>query len=193
MNITRDVVRDLMPLYLAGEASADSRRIIEEYLRVNPEDFDLDDTVALPSVEVSPSVEMLSLDRTRKLFGQRTQALAGAFALSYAVFSFRFDGRGLSFVLYRDLPVVSWILLAAGALVWVLFLRLHTQWVQTGLATETKAGYGLWLVGGALAFLPYAFVLSYQFGLDDVRALCTVGAFVGLALARGIHRQQKGI
>jgi len=46
-------------------------------------------------------------------------------------------------------------------------------------------------VGGALAVLPYAFVASYRFGLDDVRALCVVGAFAGLALRTAIHRRRR--
>jgi hypothetical protein len=36
--------------------------------------------------------------------------------------------------------------------------------------------------------LPYAFVASHQFGFDDVRALCVVGAFTGLAIGQALHR-----
>lgn len=36
MNVTRSVVTDLLPLYLAGEASDDTRALLEEYLRQNP-------------------------------------------------------------------------------------------------------------------------------------------------------------
>src|SRR5678815_2030203 len=32
MIVTRDVVRDLLPVYLAGEASADTRRVVEDFL-----------------------------------------------------------------------------------------------------------------------------------------------------------------
>jgi hypothetical protein len=191
MNVTKDVVRDLMPLYLADEASGDTRRLVEEYLRKYPGEFQMEEAFGLPEVEVPPSVEMVSLERTRKLFGQRTQALAAALAISYSVFSFRFDDHGLNFVLYRDLPVLAWMLLAAGVVVWALFLRLHRRWVLTGLNAEAHSGYGFWLMGGALAFLPYAFVLSYRFGVDDVRALCVVGAFVGLAIMKAIHRRSN--
>src|SRR4029077_7540453 len=37
MNITRDVINDLWPVYAAGEASADTRLLVEEFLRQNPE------------------------------------------------------------------------------------------------------------------------------------------------------------
>jgi hypothetical protein len=37
MNVTREVVKDLLPLYFSGEASEDTRRLVEEYFRENPE------------------------------------------------------------------------------------------------------------------------------------------------------------
>ena len=36
MEITRDVVKDLLTVYLADEASADTRRLIEAYLETDP-------------------------------------------------------------------------------------------------------------------------------------------------------------
>ena len=37
MNATRDVITDLLPLYFSGEASADTRALVEEYFATNPE------------------------------------------------------------------------------------------------------------------------------------------------------------
>lgn len=37
MEVTRNVVLDLLPLYLAGEASEDTRRLIEERMETDPE------------------------------------------------------------------------------------------------------------------------------------------------------------
>ena len=37
MEPTRDVIKDLLPLYLAGEASADSRALVAEHLDRDPE------------------------------------------------------------------------------------------------------------------------------------------------------------
>jgi hypothetical protein len=36
MEVTRDVILDLLPLYMAGEASDDSRALIERYLDSDP-------------------------------------------------------------------------------------------------------------------------------------------------------------
>jgi hypothetical protein len=37
MDVTRNVIEDLLPLVLAGEASEDSRALVEEYLARHPE------------------------------------------------------------------------------------------------------------------------------------------------------------
>lgn len=37
MNVTRDVILDLLPLYLAGEVSADTRILVQKYLEIDPE------------------------------------------------------------------------------------------------------------------------------------------------------------
>jgi len=37
MNVTRDVILDLLPLYLADEVSADTRALVEAYLETDPE------------------------------------------------------------------------------------------------------------------------------------------------------------
>jgi len=36
MEITRHVILDLLPLYLAGEVSADTRALVEKYLETDP-------------------------------------------------------------------------------------------------------------------------------------------------------------
>jgi hypothetical protein len=37
MNITREVVTDLLPIYFSGEASRDTKSLVEEYFRDNPD------------------------------------------------------------------------------------------------------------------------------------------------------------
>lgn len=37
MEITRDVVLDLLPLYVANEVSEDTRKLIEDYMETDPE------------------------------------------------------------------------------------------------------------------------------------------------------------
>ena len=37
MKITRDVILDLLPLYIANELSEDTRSLVDEYLETDPE------------------------------------------------------------------------------------------------------------------------------------------------------------
>lgn len=37
MNVTRDVLADLLPVYFSGEASEDTKRLLENYFRENPD------------------------------------------------------------------------------------------------------------------------------------------------------------
>ena len=70
MKVTRDVVSDLWPLYAAGEVSADTRALVDEFL-AGDEGFAraLKNGVELPAVDVSlpPDEEARALARTREL------------------------------------------------------------------------------------------------------------------------------
>lgn len=191
MTVTKNVIRDLMPLYVAGEASADSRKLVEQFLRENPGETPLTDAPdRLPEVAVPERLEMASLDQTRHLYHRRTTALAWAFAASFAVFSFRFGDKGTNWIVFRDFPEVSWALLAVASVIWLAFFALERRWASTGLAPASASSKLVWMAGGALATLPYAVVLSHTYGWDDVRALCVVGAFAGAAIGAGLHRRQ---
>jgi hypothetical protein len=37
MEITRDVILDLLPLYIANELSEDTRKLVEQYMETDPE------------------------------------------------------------------------------------------------------------------------------------------------------------
>jgi anti-sigma factor RsiW len=92
MKVTRDVVMDLLPLYVAGEACADTRALVEEFLDGDPElrrqvkEGGLDALVpGTASGSVPPDVELRSLRRTRGLL--RWQRLTYAWALTVSFLS----------------------------------------------------------------------------------------------------------
>src|SRR6185436_17778238 len=72
MKITRDIVLDLLPLYLAGEASSDTRALVEESLKTDPELARLaredPSSALLPHVPLAPQpdTEMKAFTRTRR-------------------------------------------------------------------------------------------------------------------------------
>jgi anti-sigma factor RsiW len=89
MEVTRDVILDLLPLYLADEVSADTRALVEKYLETDPELADvaresaameLSEDVPVP---LSKEDQMEAYKEAKRLLFQRTIFWAGliAFAL----------------------------------------------------------------------------------------------------------------
>jgi hypothetical protein len=71
MKITRDVINDLWPLYLDGAASADSRALVEEFLREDPTwkqtlQESTRDSGRLPAPALQPDREIEMLNRLKK-------------------------------------------------------------------------------------------------------------------------------
>jgi len=127
MNTSKEVIRDLLPVYVAGEASGDTRALVESALA---DDADLRKEAAImgnvPAVCVTPpaALGVDALKRTQRLLRRRT-LVAG--------FSVFFTTLPMAMV-YRDWGLAGHLGQAACLLVaaagWVLFLRnavrLHT-------------------------------------------------------------------
>jgi hypothetical protein len=113
MQVTREVVKDLLPVYLAGEASADTKRLVEEYLRRDPALRSEFESPALPEIPPPGELELAALEQTRKLLARRSWLLGLGLALSFLPLSFGFGGgSGPRFLLLGPEP---W--LATGAVV----------------------------------------------------------------------------
>lgn len=81
MEITRDVIQDLMPLYLAGEASPDSRVLVEAFLRTHPDlarlaEESKDEDWADHPIPISKESEMKAYQKANKMMVIRTLGLA---------------------------------------------------------------------------------------------------------------------
>ena len=137
MNMTRDVILDLLPVYLAGEASPASRALIEEYLKQDPE---LAQRIrarwaeslaqAAPS-GLPPDLELRSLQRTRRILGwQRwTFGMAIAFTAVALGVVIRFDhGRvtDIHFML-RDYPLEVGMCLIVALFCWAIYYLLKRR------------------------------------------------------------------
>ncbi len=77
MKITRDVIRDLIPLYQAGEASSDTKRLVEEFLKQDPEfGREVSEGTRMPfdalPVELPAEHEIKTLERTKKMIRLRS-------------------------------------------------------------------------------------------------------------------------
>ena len=122
MNITSDVITDLLPLYLAGEASDGTRKLLEEYLREHPEfSATVRDAAARSAAlldaadtQVPPDHEKATLERVRR-FNQRRRVLLGlAMGLTLSVFAFGFEGTNIRWFMPRDSPMQALVFLLAA-------------------------------------------------------------------------------
>lgn len=141
MNVTREVILDLLPVYLSGEASPATRALVEEYMKQDPE---LAQRIRLQWAEnfakvapsaLPPDLELRSLRRTRKLIGwQRWLFGFGIFFTAVSLsneFSFA-DGHFREFhFLLRDYPVQLGTCLALAIVCWTVYFRIRRH-LQTG-------------------------------------------------------------
>jgi hypothetical protein len=123
MNVTRDVMRDLLTVYLAGDASADTRALVEDYLAHDPvlkaEADAAGGGLSLPPTAASvPTAEKQALDKTRELMKTRTSTLATAVLFTALPFSFMFSDGQVTFLLFRDAPRIAAAWWVTAAVLW---------------------------------------------------------------------------
>ncbi|MFZ3339464.1 MAG: hypothetical protein WA609_08795 [Terriglobales bacterium] len=143
MNISRNVIQDLIPLYLADEASPDTRAVVEEFLAADPE---LTAEVArLKSSSPSQTLtggnvmslpldhEVQTLARTRSELAQRSWNLGLAIAFTVFPCSFIFAHGHVEWMLMRDIPSLAMASWAAAAGFWVGFVIHQRRLRASGL------------------------------------------------------------
>lgn len=139
MNVTQDVITDLLPLYLAGEASEGTRVLVEDYLRRHPEfaataRVQAERNVAALgsfSATLPPDHEKAAFERTRRFNRRRQWLMALAIGLSLLPFSIVFTDD-MRWMMLRDHPrqaAVSWIA-AAGC--WLVYYALGRRLRDAG-------------------------------------------------------------
>jgi anti-sigma factor RsiW len=136
MNVTRDVVKDLLTVYLAGEASADTRALVEGWLRTDPDLARQADEARrgdLPPVPMpEPSVEKRALIRTRRWLRARMIVLGVAVYFSTLPFTVVFNRQGFRGLLIQDWPERI-ALFAVAAVLWVVFFVLSRRLRVSGV------------------------------------------------------------
>jgi hypothetical protein len=129
MNVTREVILDLLPVYLAGEASPATRALIEDYLKQDPElaqriRLQWADSLAnvVPSA-LPPDLELRSLRRTRSLIGWQKWLFAFGICFSALSLSCEFSFEGGHFrefhFLMRDFPTQFAPCVALAIVCWI--------------------------------------------------------------------------
>jgi predicted anti-sigma-YlaC factor YlaD len=140
MNITRDVITDLLPAYLSGEASPDTQALVDEFLRGDPEFASIvqaarrgpSEPVLAGQRAMAPDQEREAVRRTRAVIRRQRWTLAFAIFLTLMPLSFTFGADGIRFFMLRDEPrsAVCWIL---ASYLWFSYLRLQRRLRAAGL------------------------------------------------------------
>lgn len=135
MNVTREVILDLLPVYLSGEASPATRNLVEEYIKQDAElaqrirllladDF----SRSLPPV-LPPDVELRSLRRTRRLLSWQRWVFGLGITFSALSLSneFSFAGGHLKefHFLLRDYPAEFGLCLVLGLACWIAYFSIR--------------------------------------------------------------------
>ncbi len=142
MKVTQNVIMDLLPVYFTGEASPDTKDLIEDFVRENPEvsaaveqqrrEFSgqrkLFESAGTPSADH----ELRTLARTRSLMERQKWSMAFALMLSAFPFSFVFSGSHLTFVLMRDQPLLAALLWCGAAILWAQYFLARRRLREKG-------------------------------------------------------------
>jgi hypothetical protein len=195
-SVTKDVVSDLLPVYLAGEASNDTKALVEEFLVRDPELRDqvaAHRTIPLPPVsrpEWLESLEMEALDRTRLLLSRKGWLLAFSLLFSLIPMSFEVKGGKIVYLLARDAPAAAIAWLVVALVGWVAYLDTCRQLSATGLQpSRGRRARFLWALTGTLLGSSVMLVVwNWAGNAVWLRAIPPVCMFVALRL--GEHWRQ---
>jgi hypothetical protein len=131
MNVTKEVITDLFPLYVANECSKDSRALVEEYLRENPgqaEELRRVMNTAVPggTAPLPGSTEVRSLREARRRVRRQSWLMGLAIFFSLLPFSFLMTG-GKIYWLFRESPGTAVVYGAIGAGIWGIFFVVRSR------------------------------------------------------------------
>ena len=129
MRVTREVINDLMPVYLSGEASPDTRTLVESFLGEDPE------LAALARVDVdgalrggapaapAEDLEMRTLRRVKRMLTARSVLIGIAVFLTVLPLSFTFGPAGVHWVWQAE-PGGALAVAAAALATWMAVIAL---------------------------------------------------------------------
>lgn len=124
MNVTNDIINDLIPLYAANECSADTRALVEEYLQRNPrqaEELRRIMNAPVPGAMPAPQDlgEAQAFREARRRLRLRSWLMGLAIFFSLAPFSF-ISTDTMSWWMLRDAPKSAAIYVAIGVVLWII-------------------------------------------------------------------------
>jgi anti-sigma factor RsiW len=140
MSIPKEVILDLLPVYLAGEASPATRAWLEQQLAQDPDLADRvrrqrTETLDQPSTPpLPPELELRALRRTRRMMALVRWLFGLGMAFSAVALALEISFRPLKVhLLLLDYPAQLSPCLAAGVACWTAYLILRRRLRATGV------------------------------------------------------------
>jgi anti-sigma factor RsiW len=139
MKVTRDVITDLLPIYVSGEASADTHALVEEFFKQDPAFARLAQdersrTMLHPvPLHLPPEHEKATLARTKRLLRWRTNLFTYALMFTAAIFATMIQTQAGGLVIKPALTfgvIISVLLALAG---WIGYFVADRRLRVTGL------------------------------------------------------------
>jgi hypothetical protein len=139
MKVTDEVMNDLLTLYLAGEASADTKALVESHARQNAafasrvEAAGALQPIRLPHSGPPSDLELRTLTKTRRFIFWRTVFWAGGILFTLLPLVFRFDERGVEFLVLGRHAGLMWFFWSIAVAAWTACYVMHRQVRRVGL------------------------------------------------------------
>ena len=142
MKVHGDVIRDLLPLYVAGEGSPATRALVEQELADDPELARLvremtagERSLAEVAREVAPSAanERRALLATRRQLRRRSWLMGLAIAATLLPLSVQGDSEGVHFFVLEGAPWAASVLWSAAVALWIAYWHVGRRLKVTGL------------------------------------------------------------
>ncbi len=138
MSLPRELMNDLISVYLAGEASPATRRAVEEYASEHPDYAESLRAAASPDLPKPadgppPDLEISALRRTRRFVLLRSIFLASGVFFSLTPFLAHFGSNGWEWLLIGKEPGLIWASASLGAASWVAWWMMQREVRRAGL------------------------------------------------------------
>ena len=124
MNITKDIINDLLPIYFSEECSRDTKQLVEEYLKSDPDfekqvkQFPLNPLPSSLPKALEKEDEMKSLLKARRLLKMRSYLMGFAIFCTLVPFSFIYTEGNLYWLLC-EAPNSAIVYAILGAGFWI--------------------------------------------------------------------------
>ena len=165
MNVTRNVIIDLLPLYLAGEASKDTRQLVKAYLETDSSLTKLTEMIAVqgPIEDISYSLnkeqQLKTLEKMKRYTQQRNLFMSTAFLFTGLLLAFRFEGESISWLWGSSAAAIPVFLLALFG--WIGFAH-SVRRLAVGHIEEMKVQQNVFLGLALICSLLFTILLRFS-------------------------------